>query len=98
MLLGQACGTVQQRRSRGDQVRVSRHPPELPRLPDFYGATICRATIGPRREASLSVELWPVVDGQRTTTFRRGDGPRIKIRFGKIANIDQVELFFFGWE
>src|SRR5262245_44964646 len=72
--------------------------PTLQRLPDFSGAVIDEAIVGPRHEVTLTVELWPLVDGRRANSFRRGDGPEIRIRLGGISNFEQVERFFSRWE
>src|SRR3982750_2599340 len=48
---------------------------------DFYGATIDEARVGPRRELNLA--------------FRDMAGdPHSRVRFGGIANFDEVRAFF----
>ena len=57
---------------------------------DYYGALVHEAKVGPRRELTLAIELWPA--GQ--ARFRPGDGSPITIRFGGIQNSDEVSRFF----
>lgn len=53
---------------------------------DYYAALICEARLGPRRELNLSIELHQ--EGWR------GESKVVAIRFGGIANFDEVHGFF----
>lgn len=55
---------------------------------DYYGAVIHEATLGPRRELTLRIELWPTGN----PTF--GGGDLVTLRFGAIANFAEVQRFF----
>jgi hypothetical protein len=55
---------------------------------DFYGAIIREATVGPRQELVLRIETWP----HPRQTF--GDGDVVTLRFGAIANYEEVKQFF----
>jgi hypothetical protein len=55
---------------------------------DYYGAVIREATLGPRRELTLRIELWPA--GRMTF----GGGDLVTLRFGAIVNFAEVQLFF----
>ena len=55
---------------------------DLPDLQfDFYGATIDEARVGPRRELSLALS-------------DMAGNPCAQVRFGGIANFDEVRAFF----
>ncbi len=64
---------------------------------NFYGAQISNASIGPRREVILDMELWPERNGKQVPSWRRGDGTRIIIRFGGIHNFSEATIFFSTW-
>jgi hypothetical protein len=55
---------------------------------DFYGAIIREAKLGPRHEISLSIEAWPHPKQQF------GEGELVRLRFGAIANYDEIKRFF----
>ena len=55
---------------------------------DFYGAIIREAKLGPRHELILSIETWPHPQQQF------GGGKVVRLRFGAIANYEEVERFF----
>jgi len=55
---------------------------------DFYGAMIREAKLGPRHELHLTLETWPHPQQQF------GGGDVITLRFGAIANYDEVKRFF----
>jgi hypothetical protein len=55
---------------------------------DFYGAIIREAKIGPRHELSLAIETWP------HPQQRFGGGEVVRLRFGAIANYEDVKRFF----
>lgn len=59
-----------------------------------YGAKIIGGRIGPRRELTIGLELWPTRSGVRMTTWHPGTGPRISVRFGGISNFDELSAFF----
>lgn len=66
---------------------------------DFYGAIIHQAKFGPRREVTLTMELWPTAsNGQRKRVWSPGDGKKITVRFGGIHNYPEIDGFFSGWE
>jgi hypothetical protein len=55
---------------------------DLPDLSlDFYGATIDEAWVGPRRELALAL-------------LDMAGNPYARVRFGGIANFDEVKAFF----
>ena len=54
----------------------------------FSGAQICEARLGPRRELSLAIEIWP--KGKHGF----GGGPVVTILLGAIANYEEVRRFF----
>jgi hypothetical protein len=56
--------------------------------PDFYGAVIREAKLGPRKELALLIETWP----KNKNTF--GDGLKVTLRFDDISNYDEVQKFF----
>jgi hypothetical protein len=55
---------------------------------DFYGAIIREAKLGPRHELSLAIETWP------HPQQRFGGGEVVRLRFGAIANYEDVKRFF----
>ena len=55
---------------------------------DFYGAIIREARVGPRHELVLRIETWP----HPRQTF--GGGDVVTLRFGAIANYEEVKQFF----
>jgi hypothetical protein len=55
---------------------------------NYCGAIIQDAKPGPRRELTLRIELWP--QGKVTS----GGGKVVTLRFGAIANYEEVQLFF----
>jgi len=55
---------------------------------DFSGAKIREAKLGPRRELTLTIELW------RKGKHDFGGGPVVALRFGAISNYDEVKRFF----
>jgi hypothetical protein len=62
---------------------------------DFYNAYILEANLGPRREVTLQMELWPKVNGERIPwTAGQGQGPLLEVRFGGIENFVEVSAFF----
>lgn len=65
---------------------------ELPDLKhDFYNAIVEEAHLGPRRELKLTLELW---QGNQ----KRGEGKQATVRFGGIANFEEVESFFKSFD
>ncbi|HVO78493.1 MAG TPA: hypothetical protein VMT39_00605 [Candidatus Bathyarchaeia archaeon] len=56
--------------------------------PDYHGAMIRDAKLGPRRELTLCIETWPkgkpVLEG----------GDIVTLRFGAVANYEEIERFF----
>lgn len=66
---------------------------------DFYGAIIHKAELGPRREVTLTMELWPTThNGQRKHSWSRGEGQFITIRFSGINNYSEIEAAFSEWD
>jgi len=55
---------------------------------DYYGSVIREATLGPRRELSLRIELWP----SGKAIF--GGGDIVTLRFGAIENFAEVQAYF----
>lgn len=55
---------------------------------DFYGAIIREAKLGARHELLLTIETWP------HPQQRFGGGDVITLRFGAIANYEEVKRFF----
>jgi hypothetical protein len=66
---------------------LRRLPTSLGAERDYYGAVIREATLGPRREITLRIELW--LQGQST-----GGGSLVTLRFGAIKNFAEVQQFF----
>ena len=56
--------------------------------PDFYGAMIRSAKIGPRQELTLLIETWP----KKKPTF--GGGEIVTLRFGAIENFEEIQVLF----
>ena len=57
---------------------------------NYRRAIVREATVGPRRELSLAIEIWP--EGRHT--FALGDGEIVRLRFGAIVNYEEVRKFF----
>lgn len=55
---------------------------------DLYGAIIREAKLGPRHELSLAIETWA------HPRQRFGGGEVVRLRFGAIANYEDVKRFF----
>ena len=55
---------------------------------DFYGAVIRETKLGPRHELRLTIETWP------HPRQRFGGGDMLTLRFGAIANYEEVKRFF----
>jgi hypothetical protein len=79
--------------------RTSKHTKPLPKATpgidttagsetNYYGARVQDAKTGPRRELALRIETWPL----GKVTF--GGGDVVTLRFGAIANYEEVERFF----
>lgn len=56
--------------------------------PDYYGAMIRAAKLGPRRELTLLIETWP----KGKVTFEGGDVVTLRLR--AISNYEEVQRFF----
>ena len=56
--------------------------------PNYYGAMIRDAKLGPRRELILRIETWP----QGKVMF--GGGDVVTLRLGAIVNYEEVQRFF----
>jgi len=63
-------------------------PSPITAVRDFYGAIIREAKLGPRHELILSIETWP------HPQQRFGGGEVVRLRFGAIANYEDVKRFF----
>jgi len=63
-------------------------PSPITAVRDFYGAIIREAKLGPRHELSLAIETWPLPQQ------RFGGGEVVILRFGAIANYEEVRSFF----
>ena len=61
---------------------------------NFSGAVILEARVGPRREVTLLMELWPMFRERPVSQWRLGEGPVVELRFGGIENFDEVSAFF----
>ena len=68
---------------------------DLPDLKhDYCGAIVTGVSCGPRREVTLTLELWPMRDGERINSWSLGEGDKVTVRFGGIENYEEVNRLF----
>lgn len=70
------------------------------KLPDlqynFYDAWIYDVTLGPRREITVHLELWPEGNNGHVV-FQQSSRFKVDVRFGGIVNLDEINAFFTSW-